>query len=391
MAAPPARTQNQCRAIAATPDWPEPTPHEPLRSTHTSTLPELLAHFCASVLVTTYQAGRLVLLRADGEVLNTHFRLFQKPMGMAVRANRIAIGCEMEIREYHNVPAVCGRLDRSGKHDACFLPRMAHATGDIDIHEMAWGESRGQGTEDRGRGAGASELWFVNTRFSCLCTRSPEYSFQPRWRPKFVTQLRPEDCCHLNGLAIVEGRPRYVTALGECDEAGGWRQNKRDGGVLIDVETDEIIARGLSMPHSPRWYRDKLWLLNSGTGGLGTVDLASGKYEELIELPGFTRGLDFLGPFALVGLSQVRDSAVFSGIPIASRAERCCGVWVVNIETGQEVGWVKFEDALQEIFAVQVLPQARFPELVNEDREILASSYVVPDEALADVPEELRK
>lgn len=353
----------------------DPENFEPLRSTHTSTFPELLDHFCVSVLVTTYQAGRLVMLRADGGVLNTHFRLFPKPMGMAVRANRIAIGTEMEIREYHNVPAVCRRLDPPGKHDACFLPRTAHATGDIDMHEMAWV---------------GDELWFVNTRFSCLCTRSSEYSFQPRWRPKFVTQLTPEDRCHLNGLAIHEGRPKYVTALGECNEAGGWRQNKRDGGVLIDVESDQVLARGLSMPHSPRWYRGRLWLLHSGTGGLGTVDLRTGKYEEVIELPGFTRGLDFLGPFALVGLSQVRDSAVFSDIPIASRPERCCGVWVVNIETGQEVGYVKFEDALQEIFAVQMLPQARFPDLVNDNKELLASSYVVPDDALRDVPEELR-
>jgi len=327
------------------------------------------------VLVTTYQAGRLVMLRADGSVLNTHFRLFPKPMGMAVRPNRIAIGTEMEIREYHNVPAVCARLDPPGKHDACFLPRMAHGTGDIDIHEMAWVDK---------------ELWFINTRFSCLCTRSPEYSFQPRWRPKFVRQLTPEDRCHLNGLAIADGRPKYVTALGECNEADGWRKNKRDGGILIDIESDEIIAHGLSMPHSPRWYRNQLWLLHSGTGGLGTIDPVTGKYEELIELPGFTRGLDFLGPFALVGLSQVRDSAIFSGLPTASRTDRSCGVWVVNIETGKEVGWVKFEDALQEIFAVQVLPQSLFPELVNENKELLASSYVVPDEALADVPRELR-
>ena len=361
-------------------DTAEPKSVEPLRSTHTSTFPELLAHFGVSVLVTTYQAGRLVVLRADGGMLNTHFRMFQKPMGMAVRANRIAIGTEMEIGEFHNVPAVCKRLDPPEKHDACFLPRSTHATGDIDIHEMAWV---------------GDELWFVNTRFSCLCTRSPEYSFQPRWRPKFVTQLTPEDRCHLNGLAIVPcengvARPRYVTVLGETNEAGGWRQNKRDGGVLIDIEADEVIARRLSMPHSPRWYRGQLWLLHSGIGGLGTIDLRTGKYEEVIELPGFTRGLDFIGPFALVGLSQVRDSAVFSGIPIADRSERCCGVWVVNIETGQMVGYVKFEDALQEIFAVQVLPQARFPDLVNDNHELLASSYVVPDDALRDVPEELR-
>jgi uncharacterized protein (TIGR03032 family) len=158
---------------------------------------------------------------------------------------------------------------------------------------------------------------------------------------------------------------------------------------LIDVEQNQIIARGLSMPHSPRWYNGRLWVLHSGTGGLGYVDPATGQYQSVVELPGFTRGLTFAGPYAFVGLSQVRESAVFSGIPIAERPEtdRSCGVWVVNIETGQIAAWVKFEDAVQEIFAVEVLPQARFPDVVIDNRELLAGSFVLPDAALADVPQ----
>jgi uncharacterized protein (TIGR03032 family) len=185
---------------------------------------------------------------------------------------------------------------------------------------------------------------------------------------------------------------KYVTALGETDEPGGWRKNKRDGGILIDVDRQEIIARGLSMPHSPRWYRDRLWLLNSGTGGFGWIDLASGRFMPVAELPGFTRGLSFAGQFAFIGLSQVRESAVFSGIPIAERpeSERSCGVWVVNIDTGETAAWVKFEDAVQEIFAVEVLAQARFPDVVIDNREILAGSFILPDQALADVPKPAR-
>lgn len=350
-----------------------PAAPEPMRSLHTSTFPQILARFGMSVLVTTYQAGRLVILRNDNGVLNTHFRPFQKPMGLALAPHRLALGCEMEIREFHSVPAVAPKLEPTSQHDMALLPRTTHATGDVQIHEMAWIDG---------------EVWFVNTRFSCLCTRSAIYSFQPRWRPWFISQLAPEDRCHLNGLCVIDGKVKYVTALGETDEARGWRKNKRDGGILIDVARQAIVARGLSMPHSPRWYHGKLWLLNSGAGGLGFIDPATGRYESVVELPGFTRGLSFAGPLAFVGLSQVRESAMFSGIPIADRpqSERSCGVWVVNLKSKEIVAWVKFEDAVQEIFAVEVLRDAKFPDVVIDNREILASSFILPDQALADVP-----
>lgn len=365
----------------------EPTPDaDPLRSVHTTSFPELLAQLGASVLVTTYQAGKFVILRNDAGVLNTHFRNLSKPMGLARDGGRLAVGCSVDIWEFHNVPAVCAKLDASddypaneAKHDACFLPRRAHCTGDVQIHEMAWVDG---------------ELIFVNTAFSCLAKRSDENSFEPVWRPTFIGQLSPGDHCHLNGLAVRDGRVCYVTALGETNEPGGWRENKRSGGVLIDVNSNEIIARDLSMPHSPRWYNGKLWLLESGEGSIGTIDLASGKYESIAQFPGFTRGLSFLGPLAFVGLSQVRESAVFSGIPLVERLkeaeERTCGVWVLNIETGQTLGFCRFEEGVQEIFAVEALPSVRFPDLVNHDPEIVGQSYVLGEDALAEVPHELR-
>lgn len=387
----------------------EPPVEPPLRSVHTTNFPQILQQANASVLVTTYQAGKLVILRNDSGVLNTHFRNFSKPMGLAIDGGRLAIGTSIDIWEFHNVPAVGPKLDVAEykeqhpelfpvetdeakteakpaeslvprnlprKHDACFLPRRSHTTGDVQIHEMAWVDG---------------QLWFANTAFSCLSTRSDSDSFDVRWMPWFVKELLPGDCCHLNGLATRNGNVRYVTALGETNEPGGWRKNKRDGGLLIDVQANEIIARGLSMPHSPRWYRDQLWLLESGNGTLGRVDLNRGTYEPIAELPGFTRGLSFLGPLALVGLSQVRESAVFSGIPLVERLEeRTCGVWVLNIETGQTVGFVRFEDAVQEIFAVEVLLGARYPDLVNHDAELLGRSYVLPDDALQHVPADLR-
>ena len=379
----------------------DPTPTEPtqeLRSVFTASLPAIFAQLQISLVVSTYQAGKVILVRQDAgaatnghgptSTINTHFRTFHKPMGMAVQGNKLAIGGQKTVWELHNMPAVARKLEPRpngrepsgrGKHDACYLPRRIHITGDIDIHEMAY--------------AADGELWLVNTRFGCLCTLDAVHSFTPHWRPPFVTAYAPEDRCHLNGLAMVDGRPQYVTALGETDSAGGWRANKANGGLLMDIETNEVLLRGLSMPHSPRWYNGQLYVLESGQGSLAVVDLEKARQlppalRTIAQLPGFTRGLDFYGPLAFIGLSQVRESATFSGLPLIDRLgeERTCGVWVVHIESGQTLGFLRFESGVQEIFAVQVLPNTRFPELLEWEDERLAHSYVLPDAALAETP-----
>ncbi len=192
-----------------------------------------------------------------------------------------------------------------------------------------------------------------------------------------------------DGVGVPAG---FVTALAATDTPEGWRARKRDGGVVLEVPCGGVVAGGLSMPHSPRWYRDRLWVLESGTGGLGFVDRTEGRYRSAAELPGFTRGLDFCGDFAFVGLSQVRESAVFGGVPVAERAqqERCCGVWVVDLTTGRTAAFLRFEGAVQEVFGVRVLPGLRFPELVSDDPGLLAGTYDLPSSALGDVPPGLR-
>src|SRR6516225_782118 len=229
------------------PDLPGAQAPEPLRAVFSEGLPELLRELGVSLLVTTYQAGKLVIVREQDGRVNTHFRSFLRPMGLAVNpsATRMAIGSAMQVWEFQDVPEVAEKVEPKDKHDACFLPRSSHMTGDVQVHEMAYGRG--------------NELWFVNTRFSCLATIDPSASFAPKWRPPFVSKLEPSDRCHLNGLAMHDGAPRYVTALGTTDEPGGWRANKARGGVLMDVASGEVITRGLSMPHSPRWYAGRLW------------------------------------------------------------------------------------------------------------------------------------
>ncbi|TWT60278.1 hypothetical protein Pan54_09920 [Rubinisphaera italica] len=196
----------------------------------------------------------------------------------------------------------------------------------------------------------------------------------------------------MNGLCVVDGKPKYVTALGKSDEPAGWRDNKASGGVVMDIESNEVIARGLSMPHSPRFHEGKLWVLNSGAGGIGFIDQATGNYESVAKLPGFTRGFSIQGRFAFIGLSQVRESAIFSGIEIAQRPESECwsGVAVVDLVRGETIAWLRFEDAVQEVFAASILPNRIWPDLINDDPELIGLSYVLPDEALKDVPDDMR-
>jgi uncharacterized protein (TIGR03032 family) len=358
------------RRLAASVPAPAGNP-EAFRSSYTAGLAGLLRDLGISLIVSTYQSGRVILVRADGDRLNTHFRAFPSPMGIAVGPCGLALGTQRHVWEYRNQPDIGRRLDPPGRHDAVFLPRGAHVTGDIRIHEMAFA---------------GEELWIVNTRFSCLSVLDGEHSFVPRWRPPFITALSVDDRCHLNGQGIMDGRVRWATALGATDSPQGWREGKANGGVLLDVPTGESVARGLSMPHSPRWYAGRLWVLESGKGEVGVVDLATGKVETVAQLPGFTRGLAFAGPFAFVGLSQVRESNIFGGIPLTERVqEKLCGVWVLDVRTGKTAGFLRFEGIVQEIFDVQVLPGIRWPEIAEPESDLINGAFVLPQEALAEV------
>jgi uncharacterized protein (TIGR03032 family) len=243
-------------------------------------------------------------------------------------------------------------------------------TGDIGGHEVAWS---------------GDELWIVNTRFSCLCTLHPDYSFVPRWRPPFITALAAEDRCHLSGLAMAPAErdmlaPQYVTALGESDTAGGWRPSKPHGGCLIDVPACEVVARGFSMPHSPRIFGGRLWVLESGKGQLQVIDPATGRRDIVTdELPGFARGLALHGRYAFIGLSKIRPTSVMDGVPLAKRRDELkCGVVIVDLGSGRVIGLLEFQTAVEELFDVKLLPGIRFPEVLGFQKEEIYHTFVIP-------------
>ena len=314
--------------------------------------PGVLEDAACSLLVSTYQAGQLVAIGVDERRLALSFRGFDRAMGIAVGPDHLAVGGKEQVWLLRDHSELASAIAPAGRHDRCWLPRTSTVTGAIQCHEVAWGTSA----------TGEPDLWVVNTLFSCLAGLDPRYSFVPRWRPPFVSRLAAEDRCHLNGLAMREGAPAFVTVMALSDEPRGWRQARNDSGAVLDVGSGEVVTTGLSMPHSPRWHGDGLYVLNSGLGRLERVDVATGRREDVAAVPGYARGLAIHGDLAFVGLSKIRETAVFGGAPIAAYHDRLtCGLGVIELTTGNTVATLQFDNAVEEIFDVQVVPGARCP------------------------------
>jgi uncharacterized protein (TIGR03032 family) len=356
--------------MSATPPAPAPARPEPVafNFTQSDSFAPLLKQLGVSLLVTTYQANKLLAIREHSGGLSILVRSFERPMGLACDGRRIALGTRDSVWTFRNAPDLAPQVEPVGLHDACFIPRASHVTGDIGVHEVAWA------------GEKQDELWLVNTRFSCLCTTHADYSFVPRWRPPFISAMAAEDRCHLNGLAIVDGRPRYVTALGRTDTRGGWRATKSRGGIVMSVPDGNVITDDLCMPHSPRWHQNTLWVLESGTGRLQQIDPASGVRHVVTDgLQGFARGLGIYGPYAFIGLSKIRSTSAMDGVPLAERRDQLkSGVAVVDLRSGRVCAAVDFETAVEEVFDVQVLAGQRFPEVLGFQKETVQNTFVVP-------------
>jgi uncharacterized protein (TIGR03032 family) len=324
-------------------------PTREIRHEYTHSLPPLLSQLGVSLLVSTYQAGKIATVGVAAGELTLSYHNFERAMGLAVKPDGIAVAARAQIWFLQAAPDLAAHVEPAGRHDACFLTRSSHFTGEIQTHELAWA---------------GDELWLVNTAFGCLCTLDSRHSFVPRWRPPFLTALAADDRCHLNGLAMAGDAPKYVTALAETDTTQGWRADKVKSGCLIDVDSGQTVARGFAMPHSPRVHRGQVWMLHSGAGELVLVDPASGKAQTVTELPGYTRGLSLYDRFAFVGLSKIRETSTFGGMPIAERRlELKCGVGVVDLGTGRLVAHLEFVTGVEEIFDVQVMPGTRCPVL----------------------------
>ena len=336
-------------------------------------LPEFLGAQRISLAITTYQYNKLILLglNAQGQIA-VFERTFGRPMGLWSDSQTVWMSTRYQLWRFENT--VLPQHLYEG-HDRLYVPRAGYTTGSIDAHDL--------GVDERG------EVVFVNTQFNCLARLHRRDSFEPFWRPEFISSIAPEDRCHLNGLAMDNDKPRFVTACGTSDLKDGWRETRMNGGVVMDVASNAIVARGLSMPHSPRVYRDHLYLHDSGTGRFGRFSLcnltssATAQFEPIAFCPGYLRGLCFAGDYAIVGLSQPRHEKTFAGLGLEDElkqrnVEPRCGVQVIDLRTGRVAHEIMITGEVRELYDVVTMPGVRRPMALGFKTDEIERLVTVP-------------
>jgi uncharacterized protein (TIGR03032 family) len=366
----------EASALDAAPSAVDQAAEQQTRISASRGMVDFLANNRLSFAVTSYQTGQLMLVGAmAGGRLSVFQRNFVRAMGLWASSQTIYVSSIAQLWRLENV---LGPQQIANQHfDRLYVPRTAQTTGDIDMHEI--------GVMADG------QVVFVNTKYSCLAMVDATHSFRPVWKPKFISKLAPEDRCHLNGLAMKDGKPKFVTAVSRSDVVDGWRERRGEGGVIVDVDTDRIVTEDLSMPHSPRLVDGKLYVLDSGRGNLCRVDEKTGKHEAIAFCPGFLRGLSFWRGYALVATSLPRDGT-FKGLQldqeIAARdGEARCGVFVIDVKNGDILHWVRFDGLVRELFEATFLPGVRTPMCVGLASPEMRTLITLPDDAAPAAPE----
>jgi uncharacterized protein (TIGR03032 family) len=328
-------------------------PAPPFSCSYDPNFAEFLAQIDTTIVISTYQAGKVIFISPKNEEELVQLpRTFHKAMGIAVDGTeRMAIATQDEVIVTVNSPALAATYpSKAGVYDALYLPRATYYTGQVDMHDLHFGK----GT-----------LWGINTSFSALCKIDADFSFKPVWKPKFISALASEDRCHLNGLAMYKGEPLYTTALGSGDKMHSWREHIIAGGIVMDISTGEVLAQGLAMPHSPRIYDDKLFVILSAGEEIVCIDPNTGKYDVVAHVPGFMRGMAKLGDYLFVGKSKIRkNSTTFKHLKIAEKTANA-GVEVIHIPSGVIVAKLTFLASVDEIYDIQLLPGIRRPNMLN--------------------------
>lgn len=331
-------------------------PYPPFACTTTPNVPELLQQLGCTLAISTYQAGKVIFISAQNpEKIIQLPRSFPKAMGIAVKGRKMAIATREEVLVLANSPQLASHYPKNPQtYDALFMPRATFYTGQIDIHDLDYGQDG---------------LYAVNTSFSCLIQITDDYSFKPVWKPGFISKLASEDRCHLNGMAMENGAPKFVTAFAATDTAQGWRPVVTTDGLIMDVPSGEILAKGAAMPHSPRIFDGELYVLFSATGELVHVDRNNGKFTPLTHIKGFVRGMARYGDYLFIGLSRLRkNSSTFAQLKIADDASMA-GIAIIHLPTGAYVGGLRYHSSVDEIYDVQVLPNMRRPGILNTEKE----------------------
>ncbi|GLS28196.1 TIGR03032 family protein [Marinibactrum halimedae] len=324
---------------------------------------KILSTLGLSIIATSYQSNRVFVIRSNGDTLHLSVKAFPRPMGLAVNQQQIVLGISSQIIDFRRFDHVTTDLEPKGLVTSCFVPRRTHVTGMINIHDIAWG--------DEG-------LWIVNSNFSCLSQIQGNDSFTPKWKPPFISDLAPEDRCHLNGMAIRDGKPRYVTCFNTQNEAQKWREVRDNSGIIMDVKTNAILVDGLLLPHSPRYHSEteKLYFCNSGKGEFCQYNPETGESKVLVTLPGFLRGMDFYQHLAFIGSSLYRESESRPSLALNSD-ETLCGIFIIDLNDLSILGLLKFTGDVSQIYDVAVADLS-FTDLLQIDEPEVANIFDFP-------------
>jgi uncharacterized protein (TIGR03032 family) len=314
---------------------------------------ELLTNLNISLVISTYQAGKLITLSPqDTDKLVQLPRTFDNVMGLAVKDDTLAAATKYNVEILKNDTRLAPLYpNKPNTYDHIYIPQATYHTGPLALHDMAFLNDK---------------LVAVNTMFSTLAYIDDTQSFTPFWQPPFITELEPEDRCHLNGLAIENNEIKYLTALGNSNEKNGWRENKINGGILMEYPSGKIILDGLSMPHSPRIYNGKLYVLNSAQGELIEVDVKNHSYEVLLKLDGFLRGMDRFGDYLFIAGSKLRhNNETFKNLPISETS--FSGIIAIYLPTKTVIGKFEYKMSVDEIYDVKVLPDTLRPNILTTE------------------------
>lgn len=335
---------------------------------YSKSFPKILHKLKSTLLYSTYQAGKVIMISsANGETLTKYAKNFKRPMGIAVSqdSKQLAIASKSEIGIFSSNPVLAASYPgQTEKYSHLYIPQSKFNTGIVDTHEIVWSED---------------ELLITNTLFSSISKMSHRYHFDLFWKPDFISELAPEDKCHLNGVALMNGKPRYATMFAKTDEAKGWRKLPYDSGMLMDIETGEVLLSDLALPHSPVVHEGMIYFLLSGTGDVMCYDIEKKESKRLTNFNTFVRGMEVVGDLIFLGLSKIREgSQFFSKLPISAK-DSYCGIRVIDRLTGKELGGLTYTERIEEIFAVKIAKGVTSPAILTERDELYDKCISVPN------------
>ena len=220
------------------------------------------------------------------------------------------------------------------------MPRITYHTGAVDIHDLSFGSN--------------GDIYAINTLFSSIIKLDENYSFTPVWTPPQIDKITSEDRCHLNGMAMLNGKPKYATAFnnGNTPQVG---ENITSSGVIYDIEKNKIICSGLPMPHTPRIFNNELYVLLSATGELVKIDTDNGTYDVIVKIGGFVRGMSLHKDYLIHwNFKAQKNSSTFGKLDFAKHANQA-GIVIVHLPTKKHSRKINYFNSLDEIYDIHIL------------------------------------